>query len=196
MDRRNSSKVNCLQTIWILATNAFDREIHAFCVLNKELLENTADLQRSPTFKKLVARLWKECVSHFGAPLTGRINEIVPFLTFTPDEAAIVADKRFMELEARFARPVKLTPKMEGDNLVGNIYLDIVRGSTVCSNIADKHYMPELGARSIFSGIDRVVSRPLVNMYLENGDDFAENHPETRFLVDVNEEKKIEVLLI
>ncbi|KAI0532320.1 P-loop containing nucleoside triphosphate hydrolase protein [Xylaria digitata] len=174
MDRRNWSEVNCLQTIWILATNAFDREIHEFCELNKDLLENGADLQRSPAFKKLVARLWKECISYFGAPLSGRINEIVPFLRFTSDESAVVADKGIMVMEEEFARPVK------GDRLIGNVCLDLPRGSTVCSNIANKHYMPVLGARSIFSGIDRVIARPTANMYLEDRDDFAENQPENK----------------
>ncbi|KAI0196354.1 P-loop containing nucleoside triphosphate hydrolase protein [Astrocystis sublimbata] len=194
IDRRRSSKVNCSQTIWILATNAFDYEIHSFCVRNKELLKNTVDLRRSPVFTKLVSLLWKQCVTHFGAPLTGRIKEIVPFLTLTPDEAAIVADKRFMELEARFSRPVKLSSMMEDENLVGSIRLDIARDSVVCSNIAGNHYIPELGARSIFSGIERVVCRPLVNMYLDDGDDFAEDQAETRFLVDVNEDNEMEVL--
>lgn len=195
MDRRTASKVDCSQTIWILATNKFDPTIHEFCSGNRRDLLESPDRLRSTLLGKLVGSLRKECLSHFGAPLAGRISEIVPFLTFSPDEAAIVADKRIMELEARLARPVKIPSTKEGYNPVGNVRLDILRDSMVCSNIADKYYLPELGARSIFGGVKRAIERKLINQYLEDGDDFSEDQPVTHFIVDVNERNEIEVLL-
>ncbi|KAI1358548.1 P-loop containing nucleoside triphosphate hydrolase protein, partial [Xylaria arbuscula] len=181
MDRRTASKVDCTQTIWILATNQFDPTIHEFCKRNKQALLESPSKALSTLLGKPVDSLRKECLSHFGAPLTGRISEIIPFVTFSPDEAAIVADRRIMEIEARVA--------------LGNVRLDVLRDSMVCSNIAENYYLPELGARSIFGGVKRVIERKLIHEYLEAGDDLSENQPTTRFTVNVNEEEEIEVLL-
>lgn len=197
MDRRISMKVNCSETIWILATNAFDDTIHEFCITNRKAIfnNNTAGSRQSPLMKQLSTRLREECVSHLGAPLTGRIAKIVPFLRFSPDEAAVVADKGIMELEARLAQPVKLPPTKQGDNLVGNIRLDVTNDCVVCSKVADDYYVPELGARSIFGGVEEVIADPLVDQYLENGEDFAEDQKETRFTVGVDSGKEVDVWL-
>ncbi|KAK3324487.1 hypothetical protein B0T19DRAFT_486645 [Cercophora scortea] len=62
-DRRNLRSLDCSKSIWILATNAFDPTIHSFCRQNEK------------------------------APITGRITDFLPFLTFSPCEEAAVADK-------------------------------------------------------------------------------------------------------
>ncbi|KAK5630607.1 hypothetical protein RRF57_006322 [Xylaria bambusicola] len=196
VDRRSASKINCSQTIWILATNIFDPTIHKFCVGNKRELLESANKPKPRLFEKLVGFLRKECLSHFGAPLAGRISEIVPFLTFSPDEAAVVVHKKIMELEVELARPIQLSLTKEGENLVGNVELDVARDSMVCSHLAEKYYVPELGARGIFRGVKRAIEERVVDQYLEEGEDFSENQPVTRFTVDVNEEQEVEVLLV
>jgi ATP-dependent Clp protease ATP-binding subunit ClpA len=138
-------------------------------------------------------------MSHFGHPLTGRISEIVPFLTFSPDEQAVVSHKGIMDFEARLRRPVVLSPNAkilsgEGeDNLVGSIRLDIENEPDICSTIAQKGYSPQLGARSILNAATEDIYTPLVSQYLDIDEDFDEAQPETIFKVGINADKGIEV---
>ncbi|OTB08228.1 hypothetical protein M426DRAFT_317339 [Hypoxylon sp. CI-4A] len=196
MDRRNSLKVNCVETIWILATNKFDDTIHEFCKTNKRALLNNQTATLQSLIKQLTTQLRKECMSHFGAPLTGRITEIIPFLTFSPDEAAVVANKSIMELEAEVLRPVKLPETKKGDILVGNVQLDVSSDPAVCSKISNDYYAPELGARSIHGGVGEAISKSLVEQYLQDGDSFAEDQKKTQFTVGINAEKEVEVRLV
>ncbi|KAI1767877.1 P-loop containing nucleoside triphosphate hydrolase protein [Hypoxylon sp. FL1150] len=195
INRRISMKVNCSETIWILATNQFDHTIHEFCKANKKALLNNDPASQQSLTKQLVTRLRKECMTHFGAPLAGRITEIIPFLTFSPDEAAVVAHKGYLKLEADVARPVKLPETKKGDVLVGNVQLDLRHDSVVCSTVANGSYVPELGARSILGGIKETIVGPLVYQYLQDGDGFAEDQKKTFFTVGVNAEKNVEVWL-
>ncbi|KAI1297065.1 P-loop containing nucleoside triphosphate hydrolase protein [Xylaria venustula] len=119
VDRRHLTKVDCSKTIWILATNKFYNTIHQFCKTHREdFSENATDQRKFRLFRQLETRLKKERLAHFGAPLSGRISQTVPFLTFLDDEAAIVADKRIMELEAALSRQIKLSSNKEDQNLV------------------------------------------------------------------------------
>ncbi|KAI0010269.1 P-loop containing nucleoside triphosphate hydrolase protein [Xylariaceae sp. FL0662B] len=194
MDRRSCSKVDCSDSIWILATNQLDDIIHEFCKTNGDAVRNgNLGSNQDSLMRRLVCRLRKECLSHFGVPLTGRISQIIPFLTFSPEEAAVVADEGIMEVETRVSQPVVVTPTKKGDRLVGNIQLNIMRDATVCSTIANDYYEPQLGARSIFNGIDEVVVTPLVAQYLKDGDGFDEDQEETSFEVGIDSEQEVEV---
>ncbi|KAI1085469.1 P-loop containing nucleoside triphosphate hydrolase protein [Whalleya microplaca] len=194
MDRRNCSKVDCSKTIWILATNIFDDIIHEFCKTNRDKLSNSSvGFEHSSLMRRLIYRLRKECVTKFGAPLSGRITEIIPFITFSADEAAVVVDKAIMKMEAKVVRPVVVSSTKEGDNLVGNIELEVTRDATVCSKLANDYYEPQLGARSIFNGVDEVVVTSLVDQYLKDGDDLAEDQKMSFFKIGINGEDEVEV---
>ncbi|KAI0427197.1 hypothetical protein F5Y09DRAFT_316904 [Xylaria sp. FL1042] len=48
-----------------------------------------------------------------------------PFLTFLPDEQAVISHTAIMDLEAKFRRLALVSPNGQCDNLVGNIRLSI-----------------------------------------------------------------------
>ncbi|CAJ2513917.1 Uu.00g020360.m01.CDS01 [Anthostomella pinea] len=196
-DRRNSVDILCSNTIWILATNMFDPVIHKFCEANEDVLFKSDDeAAQTRVVEKLRRQLRNECITHFGRPSTGRISERIPFLIFSPDEQAVVAHKHLMELEERLARPIVVSRSSQRDNLVGNVRLDILNDSTICSSIARDSYVPQLGARSIFNGADDVVTAPLVSRYLSDGDDFTEEQEETQFRIGVDADEEVEVWLV
>ncbi|KAI1083665.1 P-loop containing nucleoside triphosphate hydrolase protein [Whalleya microplaca] len=186
-DRRNATKINCRNTIWVLATNKFDNTIHEFCKAHKEILTNSdREREQSMLMERLSKTLLKESTGHFGAPLTGRISRIIPFLTFNSGEQAIVAHRGIMELEEEVAGPVVLSANPEEDKLVGNVWNKMSSQFTVCSKIAQRYYEPQLGARCIFRGVQETIIKSLVGQYLKDGEYFSETQPDTWFKVGVN----------
>ncbi|KAI1660670.1 P-loop containing nucleoside triphosphate hydrolase protein [Daldinia decipiens] len=193
-DRRNSQKIDCADTIWVLSTDKFDNTIRSFCEANSKLLRDSdLRLEHFALKKQLSRQLRHDCIANFGARLTSRVTEIVPFLTFNADEQLVLADKYIMELEERVAGPVVDSVDPEEESLIGNVRLKITNNATVCSTIANEYYLPELGAKSISRGVDSVIATPLIGLYLEDGDDFSEDQPETKYKVGVNEENEVEV---
>lgn len=144
---------------------------------------------------KLCRQLRTEFMGHFGAPLAGRITEILPFLTFSQSESAVIVHKILMNLETEVVRRVHLSANKEEDIYVGNISMRIRKDATVCSKIADEGYDKKTGARSIAQAVERIVEDPLISQYLKNGDEFDENQPTTYFDIDVNVDDEIDVRL-
>ena len=66
-DRRDRSTVNCSNTIWILATNAHDAIIQAFCSANHEVLfGDDDDSEKLRLAKPLAAEIKQDFLSRFG----------------------------------------------------------------------------------------------------------------------------------
>ncbi|KAI0119677.1 P-loop containing nucleoside triphosphate hydrolase protein [Daldinia grandis] len=196
-DRRNGNIIDCSKTIWILATNKLDDSIHAFCNANEKTLFHSEDQNaQDKVVEKLCRQLRKEFTGHFGAPLSGRITEIIPFLVFAPHEAAVIAHRTLMALEDEVARHVRLALNKEEDVYVGNISIRIKNDATVCSAITRGEYDKKTGARSINLAVERMVQDPLVSQYLKDGDEFDENQPITSFVVDVDVDGEVEVRLV
>ncbi|KAI8956640.1 hypothetical protein F5Y11DRAFT_353435 [Daldinia sp. FL1419] len=194
-DRRNGQKIDCADTIWILSTDKFDNTICSFCEANSNLLRDSdLRLEHFALKKQLSRQLRQDCIANFGARLTSRVTEIVPFLTFNADEQLVLADKFIMELEERIAGPVVNSEDPDEESLIGNVQLKITNNATVCSAIAKEYYLPELGAKSIARGVDSIIATPLIGLYLEDGDDFSEDQPETKYKIGTNEENEVEVL--
>ncbi|KAI1373965.1 P-loop containing nucleoside triphosphate hydrolase protein [Hypoxylon crocopeplum] len=193
-DRRTAEKVDCSQTIWVLATDKFDQIIYDFCTLNGEILSNS-DLgpELLNLHKRLCRQLRKECIESFGAPLTSRITDVIPFLTFNEDEQAVLADKCIMELETKLASPVVKSANPDEDKPVGNVQMRLLDNAAVCSKIAKEYYLPEVGARSISGGVDATITHSVIGQYLEDGDDYNEDQAETKFQVGISEENEVEV---
>ncbi|KAM0817926.1 hypothetical protein AB5N19_03733 [Seiridium cardinale] len=195
-DRRDLKRVDCRKTIWIMATNALDDTIHAFCKDNAAIIHSEDHVTQDRLVKKLCRELRTEFAGLFGAPLARRVTEIIPFMTFSLYEQIVVAHSDFMEKEAKFAKPVRLSANKDEDNYVGNVKIDVSHDATVFSTIAQENYRPEAGASSIFDGISSTICEPLVAQYLKDGDDFDENQPTTHFVVDIDVDKEVEVRLI
>lgn len=189
--------VDCSKTIWILATNLMDNLIHAFWRKNKEQLSQSEDEQQQDRLVRNLCRaLRSESIEHWGAPITGRITDFVPFLPFSSAEQAVVAHKAYMDFEARCAGPVRLGPSKEDDVYAGHIKIHLKRDAAVCLRIAEDEYIEQLGARSIFQGVERLICEPIIDQYEKDGDLLDENQGETRFVVALNIDREVETRLI
>ncbi|OTB16989.1 hypothetical protein K445DRAFT_57856 [Daldinia sp. EC12] len=196
-DRRNGKIIDCSKTIWIIATNQLDNHIHEYCKANEQALFYSEDQDvQDKLVEKLCRQLRTEFTGHFGAPLSGRITEILPFLVFSPQEAPLIAHLQLMNLEAEVLRQVRLALNKEEDVYVGNISIRIKNDATVCTTLTREGYDKKTGARSINHVVERVVEDPLVSKYLKNGDEFDENQPTTSFIIDVDVDGEVEARLI
>ncbi|KAI3395837.1 hypothetical protein diail_850 [Diaporthe ilicicola] len=193
-DRKAKSTVDCSKAIWILATNAFDDTIHEFCKDNQAaLFQSTGSTAPGQLVEGLCKTLRRESISTFGAPLTGRITEFVPFLTFSEAEQAAVAHKYLTEVGKDLSRPVVVTHEEGKQRLVGDIDLQVPNDYSVCRIIAQQEYVDQLGARSVISGVYRMIEGKVIDDYLEMDDEIKEGQGITTYRVQSNVDGDIEV---
>ncbi|KAI0425685.1 P-loop containing nucleoside triphosphate hydrolase protein [Xylaria sp. FL1042] len=181
-DRRNRSKVDCSKTIWILATNKLDPTIKSFSARNPDILGED-ETTKQKLGKQLSRELREEFIEEFGAPIAGRITEVIPFLPFSSGEQAVVAHKFLQELCRKVKAPVVL-PKNGREQLLGNIRLRVRKDASVCRNLAAAEYNPDLGARSLATAVKAVEDR-LVEAYLDEEEEITEGKGMQDFCVDV-----------
>lgn len=82
-DRRNRSKVDCSQVIFILATNALDQDIQNFCQQNADIFSEQ-DQQRQKLAKELSKILRQGFLQRFGVSKTHialKCNRILTVMT-------------------------------------------------------------------------------------------------------------------
>jgi hypothetical protein len=73
------------------------------------------------------------------------LSIIVPFLPFSPGEAAVIAHKYVLGLKRKVIKAVQLS----GEQLVGRIVLNVQRDGAICSLLGSQGYDPDQGARSL-----------------------------------------------
>ncbi|KAI7773406.1 hypothetical protein LA080_011061 [Diaporthe eres] len=192
-DRKARQTVDCSKAIWILATNAFDDTIHEFCKNNEAaLFQSEGPAASEKLVKGLCKTLRTESISQFGAPLTGRITEFVPFLTFSHTEQAAVAHKYLTELGKELAKPVVISREEEKQRFIGDIDLQVPKDYTVCRIIAHDEYVEQLGARSVINGVNRMIEGEVIDHYLEMEDEIREGQGLTTYRVQANLDDDIE----
>ncbi|KAK7402960.1 hypothetical protein QQX98_011270 [Neonectria punicea] len=179
-NRRDHGKVDCSNTIWILATNALNDEILDFCEEN-EAIFGEDDEEKLQLTKKLSRELRDALLRYFSAPVTGRVSDLVPFLPFSEGEQAVVTHKSLLELSDKLRRRLQAGSK---EKLVGDIRLSIRRDATVCRLLAQANYHKKLGARSLVAGAKKV-ERIVLNTYLDEDEEIRENGGLRDFIIDV-----------
>ncbi|KAN0070517.1 P-loop containing nucleoside triphosphate hydrolase protein [Elaphomyces granulatus] len=143
-DRRNLAKIDCSNTIWILATNAMDSTIKNFCSKHRETIFLHDDQSvHAPLMKQLSREIKEDFRSQFDSPLTGRISAFIPFLPFSPGEQAVVTHKYLLELSRKVRTPINLSVGHD-ERLLGNIRLHVRKDSSVCRTLAEAEYSPDL----------------------------------------------------
>lgn len=189
--------MDCSKAIWILATNAFDDTIHEFCKTNEAaLFQSDGPATSEKLVKGLCKTLRTESISTFGAPLTGRITEFVPFLTFSQTEQAAVAHKYLTEVGKELAKPVVVSREEGKQRFVGDIDLQVPKDYTVCRIIAQDEYVEQLGARSVINGVNRMIEGEVIDHYLEMEDEIREGQGITTYRVQPNLDDDIEVCYV
>jgi hypothetical protein len=189
-----------------MATNAVDSIILDFCEARGDaiVLDDDPILQWQMA-NELSAKMRKQLKTEFGVsgvfaaayrmkpyispsqnPLSGRITASIPFLPFTPNEAAVVAHKYVLSLAGRVAGAVDDSGGSNaGGRLVGRVALEVERSGAVCALLAAEDYDPETGARSLEMAVGARVEEPLVQAYLEEEGEIHGLQPRRRYLVDV-----------
>lgn len=186
--------MDCSRTIWILATNTFDKTIHEFCDANPGFLSDSKGTSTSnPLAKRLCKTLRVESIAEFGAPLTGRITEFVPFLTFSAVEQAVVAYRNLREAGMQLPMPVVTSSEGPQQRLVGNIDLRVARDYSTCRIIAETEYVQQLGARSLFKGVKRLVESEVLEHYLSVDDEIVQGQDVATYRVESTEDDDIQV---
>ncbi|KAK6521699.1 hypothetical protein TWF506_001904 [Arthrobotrys conoides] len=159
-DRRGGNpSMDISKVIWILATNALDSAIMRFYEDNKPI---TPQLMAKEG-QEFVVKMRRTLHGAFGAAFTSRIDLIVPFFPFSPDEQAVLADLEIGERKIQFKQPISLDP--ENRKLVGNIKLRTEKDYKVCRVVA-RGYMVEEGVRSIKREVDNL-EKEIFDQYLD-----------------------------
>lgn len=192
--RTRGRPVDCSQTIWILATNTFDSTIHQTCKEHKALLFCDANISaKQKVLKDLCKELRNESIGKFGAPLTGRITDFIPFVTFSAGEQAVVAHRNLALLGQELAKPIVISDDEDKQRFVGDIDLQVSKDYSVCRIIAKDGYVEQLGARSLISGVKRLVEGEVLDLYLDKDAELKEGQDIATYRVEVNEDDEIEV---
>ncbi|KAL6886505.1 P-loop containing nucleoside triphosphate hydrolase protein [Trichoderma longibrachiatum] len=180
-DRRTGDRINCSNTIWIMATNALDETILDFYEHNNAIVGEDVD-ERIRLVRQLSQQLREAFLQQFGAPVTGRISDFIPLLPFSKGEQAVITHKCLLELAHDLRQPINLTKGHE--SLIGDIRLHIRKDGTVCSILAKKHYHSRLGARSLKTGAE-TVKRLVLDAYLDDDEEIEEHQYLRDAVIDV-----------
>ncbi|KAF2194328.1 P-loop containing nucleoside triphosphate hydrolase protein [Zopfia rhizophila CBS 207.26] len=190
-DRRNRQAVDCSKAIWILATNAVDNIILDFSEANRiELFEPSDALRQAELMNNLSISINKQLKTEFGTPLTSRLSVTIPFLPFSPTEAAVIAHKFILELKRKVLQSISISSKQ----LVGHVILDLQRDGAICKLIADEGYDMDQGARSLQAAVESRIGDALVQSYLEEEGQIDDESPVVRYVVDLARDGSLLVL--
>lgn len=157
LDKRHSKDIDCSKTIFIMATNQGDKVIEKHWKAHPQG-SSAEDIET------LQCELQTNFIKKFGAPFTGRIRSIVPFMPFTPGEQAVIAHGFMLNILDRLRRPIDTARK----SLIAHGHLDIQRDEGICKHIAEKSYVMELGARAIENAVIQKVRLPLDSLWRED----------------------------
>ena len=141
--RENNKEVDCKRFIWILAANFADEIIKDFW---GTYIKDQSDQEHDKApFRQLQNSVRSSVKNTIGAPLTGRITSVVPFLPFIEAEQAVEAYKFMREIWHRVRNPINTG---SGD-LKRHTFLHFVDDGKIALYLAKKEYEIDLGARSL-----------------------------------------------
>ena len=162
-DRRDNNKaVDCKHVIWILAANFADGIVKTFWALN--IKDQTDQEREKAPFRQLENSVKSSVKNTIGAPLTGRLTGVVPFLPFTEAEQAVVAYKFMREIWHKVRKPINTG---SGD-LKRHAFLHFVDDGKIALYLAKKEYEIDLGARSLAGAVVQDVRRVFSEAFDQN----------------------------
>ncbi|KAL8896878.1 MAG: hypothetical protein Q9207_007493 [Kuettlingeria erythrocarpa] len=169
MDRRPAGKtLDCTKIIWILASNQGEELIQKFW--DDNLADKPEHHQLMVPLAPLQQSLERSFHSTLGAPLTGRLSAIIPFMPFSPEERAVTTYKFMRKLFEESRKPINVQEKQ----LARRIFLNFVDDGALASHIAQKYYFAELGARSLLKGVNMQILHKLTSAFLQNGSEVTD----------------------
>ncbi|KAL8734004.1 MAG: hypothetical protein Q9166_001765 [cf. Caloplaca sp. 2 TL-2023] len=146
--------------IWILTSNQGE------LMIQKYWDDHLADKPEYAQLQIPIDPLQRKLEQHFqitlGAPLTGRLSAIIPFLPFSNEERAVTTYKFMRKLFNKTRKPISV----EAKQLARHLYLNFIDDGQLASFIAEKYYSPELGARSLQKAVNTQICHKLTNAFL------------------------------
>ncbi|KAI4169993.1 MAG: hypothetical protein LQ346_008911, partial [Caloplaca aetnensis] len=168
-DRRPAGKtLDCTKIIWVLASNQGEELIQKFW--DDNLADKPEHHQLMVPLAPLQQKLERSFHSTLGAPLTGRLSAIIPFMPFSPEERAVTTYKFMRKLFNESRKPINVQEKQ----LARHIFLNFVDDGALASHIAQKYYFAELGARSLLKGVNMQILHKLTSAFLQNGSEITD----------------------
>ena len=159
-DRRNGKKLDCTNHIWLLAANLGEDLIRRFW--NDFMEDQSIAQQDRAPLGDLQKLLRARAIASFGAPLTGRLREVVPYLPFDELERAVATYKFMREIR----RKVRVDINVDTKDFAGHNHLNFIEDGQLAMHIAKEGYIPELGARSLEDAVDREITDKLGDVFL------------------------------
>jgi hypothetical protein len=159
-DKRSGGKqgiINASKVVWILTTNALDHYIKSFFERNPHN-DNISEEQMKNLLEKLEEELRPPTKNIFGAPLARRIDFVVPFIPFTPEEANVIADIDIRKFVNECGLPPPKVPKKDETPQVRDVKL--ILDEKVTEFFGGK-YEQEGGASSIYKVIQAKIVHPV-----------------------------------
>ncbi|KAL8919145.1 MAG: hypothetical protein Q9172_005106 [Xanthocarpia lactea] len=168
-DHREEGKLlDCTKTIWILASNKGEKMIQKYW---DEHLANKPEYAQLQIPMDLLQRKLEESFQvTLGAPLTGRLSAIIPFLPFSEAERAVATYKFMRKLFNDTRKPIAV----EAKHLARHLYLNYVDDGQIASFLAAKYYSPELGARSLHKAVNTQIGHKLTNVFLDHEEEIVD----------------------
>ncbi|KAL8894325.1 MAG: hypothetical protein Q9192_004413 [Flavoplaca navasiana] len=161
IDRREVGKrLDCTKIIWILASNQGEEMIQKYW--DTHLADQPEHAQLQIPIDPLQRALEQSFKATLGAPLTGRLSAIIPFLPFSKEEQAVTTYKFMRKLFNESRKPISV----EANHLARHLFLNFVEDGALASFIAEKYYSPELGARSLLKAVNTQICHKLTNAFL------------------------------
>ncbi|KAL8842751.1 MAG: hypothetical protein Q9170_000407 [Blastenia crenularia] len=169
-DRRAKGKaLDCTKIVWILASNQGEEIIQKFW--DDHLANKAEHLQLKTPIDDLQHLLEQSFRNTLGAPLTGRLSAIIPFMPFSTEERAVTTYKFMRRVFNESRKPISVREKQ----LARHLFLNFVDDGQLAAHIALKNYSAELGARSLLKGVYTQILHKLTSAFLANGDEITDD---------------------
>lgn len=163
-DRRFSKRIDCSKVIWVLASNLGCEIIQKFWAeRSKDLPE---ERQEEVSFTSLERCLKQSIINNLGAPFTGRLTSIIPFMPFSLEEQAVATYKFMRNLWTEVRKPIDVASKRFPRHLFVNYNDD----GAIAAHIAKGNYSTETGARSLERAVNREIRGRLSRVFLSGNE--------------------------
>ena len=159
-DRRKGKHANCSKIIWILAANVGVQVIQKFWA--DHLQDRSEEQQKKISYTSFEKLLKDAVINTFGAPFTGRLLAIIPFMPFNSGEQAVTAYKFMRKVWSDARKPISLDSK----HMPGHIFVDFQDDGKIASHISKGSYSPETGARTLECAVKRDIRGKLSRVFL------------------------------
>ena len=159
-DRRDDKPIDCSRVIWILAANLGCNLIQRFWAQN--LKDRTEEDQKQVALTNFNRMLKDEIISDLGAPFTGSLTRIIPFMPFNTGEQAVATFKFMRDLWNNVRKPINI----ESKQFPRHIFIHYNDDGAIAAHLAKHNYDTETGARPLERAVKREIRGKLSRAFL------------------------------